>query len=78
MVGVGVEPPGTELAFTGRAQEVFDRARREASIRDSSQVGPEHVLLALVREPDGAAARILLELDADPPAIRAAVDRLPS
>lgn len=73
MMGLGVESPETELFFTGRAEDVIDRARREASIRDQAQVGTEHVLLALIHERSGAAARILLEFDADPAAIRAAL-----
>jgi ATP-dependent Clp protease ATP-binding subunit ClpA len=73
MMGIGVEVPDNELSFTGRAEDTIYRARREASIRDEPQVGTEHLLLALVHEPDGAAARILLQLDADPVAIRAAL-----
>jgi ATP-dependent Clp protease ATP-binding subunit ClpC len=73
MMGLGLEPPEGELALTDPAQDVLDRARREASIRDAPQVGTEHILLALVRKPNGAAARILLELDADPDDIRSAL-----
>ncbi len=73
MMGVGIAPVGGELSFTGQAQDVIERARREASIRDQPQVGTEHILLALIRAHDGAAARILLQLDADPADIRAAL-----
>ncbi|MBV8945113.1 MAG: hypothetical protein JO286_02555 [Solirubrobacterales bacterium] len=73
MMGVGIEPAGGELSFTGPAQDAIERARREASIRDQPQVGTEHILLALIRAQDGAAVRILLQLDADPAAIRAAL-----
>ena len=73
MMGLGLEPPEGELAFTGPAQDVIDRARAEASIRDAPQVGTEHILLALVHKRDGAATRILLELDAEPEAIRSAL-----
>ena len=73
MLGIGVEAPDADLSFTGRAEDVIDRARREASIRDQAQVGTEHLLLALVHDPNGAAARILLQLDAEPAAIRAAL-----
>jgi ATP-dependent Clp protease ATP-binding subunit ClpA len=73
MMGVGVEAPDAELLFTDRAQETVDRARREASMRDQPRVGTEHLLLALVHDLGGAAARILLELDADPVAIRSAL-----
>jgi ATP-dependent Clp protease ATP-binding subunit ClpC len=73
MMGLGVEAPNAELSFTGRAEDTIDRARREASLRGRPQVGTEHLLLALVHESDGAAARILLQLDADPAAIRSAL-----
>jgi ATP-dependent Clp protease ATP-binding subunit ClpC len=73
MMGVGVEAPGAELSFTDRAGDLIDRARREASISDQTRVGTEHILLALVHDSGGAAARILLQLDADPTAIRAAL-----
>ena len=73
MMGLGIEAPEGELALTGPAQDVIDRARREASIRDQRQVGTEHILLALVHKRDGAATRILLQLDADPAAIRSAL-----
>jgi ATP-dependent Clp protease ATP-binding subunit ClpC len=75
MMGLGIEVPEGEVLLTGRAQDVIDRARREASIRDERLVGTEHILLALVHRGDGAAARILLQLDADPADIRAALSR---
>jgi len=77
MMGVGVEAPTGELSFTGRALDTIERAGREASMRDQP-VGTEHLLLALVHERGGAGARILLGLDADPAAVRVAIDRLPS
>jgi ATP-dependent Clp protease ATP-binding subunit ClpC len=79
MMGVGVdegEGEGKregELSLTGRAQDVIDRAQREASMRDRQQVGTDHILLALIREEHAAATRIILQLDADPAAIRAAL-----
>jgi ATP-dependent Clp protease ATP-binding subunit ClpA len=79
MMGIGVdegEGEGKregELSLTGRAQDVIDRAQREASMRDRQQVGTDHILLALIREQHAAATRIILQLDADPAAIRAAL-----
>ena len=72
MMGTGVEAV-EDVSFTGPAQEAIERARREASLRGQPRVGTEHILLALIRKHDGAAVRILLELDADPAAIRAAL-----
>ena len=73
MMGVGTEDGDGELPFTGPAQNALDRASREASVLGAERVGTEHILLALAREPGGAAARILLHLDVDATAIRAAV-----
>jgi ATP-dependent Clp protease ATP-binding subunit ClpC len=73
MMGLGVEPEGGELQFTGRAEEAIELARTEASERGRGQADTDDLLLALVRERDGAAARILLELDVDPAAIRSAL-----
>jgi ATP-dependent Clp protease ATP-binding subunit ClpC len=74
MMGRGVEAPGEEeLVFTGRAEDAIGLARREATEAGRDLAGTEHILLALVSEHDGAAVRILLELDADPDAIRAAI-----
>lgn len=75
MMGRGIEEPAGGLELTGRAQDVIDRARREASIRDEPVVGTEDILLALVHERSGAAARILLGLDVDPTDITSALSR---
>ena len=73
MMGIGVEDVTGELPFTGPADEAIERASWEASVFGSERVGTEHILLALTRDPSGAAARILLALDAEPAAIRSAV-----
>ncbi len=73
MMGVGVGEVGDELPFTGAANEAVDRASREASVQGAEQIGTEHILLALTRDPAGAAARILLALDVDPPTVRSAM-----
>ena len=74
MMGRGVAPPGDDqLVFTGRAEDVVEQARREAAGAGREQADTEHLLLALMQERDGAAVRILRQLDADPAAIRAAL-----
>jgi ATP-dependent Clp protease ATP-binding subunit ClpC len=77
MMGVGVDPdPGAgsgEPALTGRAQDTIGVAEDQASRRGRSQAGTEEILLALVEERDGAAVRILQQLDVDPTAIRTAL-----
>ena len=73
MMGVGIEAPVGELPLTGAAQAAIDRAGREASVLGAESVGTEHILLALTRDPGGAAARILTQMDADPGAVRSAL-----
>ena len=51
--------------FTPRGTRVLELAAIEAASLGSDQVGAEHILLGLVREHDGVAARILREHDAD-------------
>jgi ATP-dependent Clp protease ATP-binding subunit ClpC len=74
MMGRGVEDGSGELPFTTPAKEAIERAEREASMLGSERVGTEHILLALTRDPSGAAARILLGLDADAADIHAALN----
>ncbi|HUA04373.1 MAG TPA: Clp protease N-terminal domain-containing protein [Solirubrobacteraceae bacterium] len=73
MMGVGVEAPQGELPLTGAAHLAVERAGREASVLGADEVGPEHILLALLRDQDGAATRIIRQLDVDPAAIRSAL-----
>jgi Clp amino terminal domain, pathogenicity island component len=69
-------PPGLSAPFTPRAMQILQRAPDEATSLGSDQVASEHILLALVREPDGTAARILQEHGADPQTVRYEVIRL--
>ena len=62
-----------EVPLTGAAQSAVERAGREASSMGAEHVDCNHILLALVGDPDGAAARILRQLDVDPAAVRSAV-----
>jgi ATP-dependent Clp protease ATP-binding subunit ClpC len=73
MLGVGVEPPEGDLPLTDPAQAAVERAGREASAMGAERVGTDHILLALVRDPNGAATRILWQLDVDTAAVRSAV-----
>jgi ATP-dependent Clp protease ATP-binding subunit ClpC len=73
MMGLGVDSATGELPFTGPAQDAIALAREEASRGGQAKAGTEHILLALVEERNGAAVRILLQLDVDPAAIRSAL-----
>ena len=51
--------------FTPRAQQVLALARKEADRFNHNYVGTEHILLGLLREGDGVAARVLKSLEID-------------
>ena len=61
--------------FTDDAQRVMDLARRAAQALGHDCIGTEHLLLGLLEEPTGAAARILEQLGVSPTAIRAEIER---
>jgi hypothetical protein len=54
-----------QIPFTSRAKKVLGLAVREAVSFGHNYVATEHILLGLVRENEGVAARILLDFDAD-------------
>src|SRR5437899_326076 len=51
--------------FTPRAQQVLQLARKEADRFNHNYVGTEHLLLGLLREGEGVAARVLKSLEID-------------
>src|SRR5919107_3073915 len=62
--------------FTERARQVVVLAQEEALSLGHNYIGTEHILLGLVRENEGVAARILLDFDADSDKIRNEVIRM--
>lgn len=72
-------PQGTPTAgaipFTPRAQQVLGRADSESLGLGHDRVGTEHLLLAIARESDGIAMRILGEHHLGAEAVRDAVRR---
>ena len=65
----GEHLPG-QIPFTPEAKKVLERALREALSLGHNFIGTEHLLLALTREREGLAARILHELDIDADSVR--------
>lgn len=53
---------GQDMQLTPRAKRVMDLAHEEARQRNNDYVGTEHLLLALAREEDGIAGRVLARL----------------
>ena len=59
-----------EIPFTPRAKTVLELAVEEARLLGHNYVGTEHLLLGLIREGEGVAARVLLDLGADRKKVR--------
>ncbi len=58
--------PNEEVTFTPRAKKVvLELAGQEARALNQNYIGPEHLLLGLIREGEGVAAQVLLAAGAD-------------
>src|ERR1043166_2570501 len=65
-VGTGPETKMVgNIPYTPRVKKVLALAAKEAKALNHSYVGTEHILLGLLREGDGVAARVLKTLDVD-------------
>jgi len=65
-VGTGQETKTTgSIPYTPRVKKVLALAGKEAKALNHSYVGTEHILLGLLREGEGVAARVLKSLDID-------------
>ena len=65
-VGLGPEAkPSGNVPYTPRVKKVLALAGKEAKHLNHSYVGTEHILLGLLREGEGVAARVLKSLDVD-------------
>jgi ATP-dependent Clp protease ATP-binding subunit ClpA len=73
IVGYGEPSPSSQAPFTPRSKHVLELALREALQLGHNYVGTEHLLLGLVRQNDGVAARILSNLGLDADGVRRAL-----
>ncbi|GAB1487794.1 ATP-dependent Clp protease ATP-binding subunit [Opitutaceae bacterium] len=65
-VGTGTETKTQgSIPYTPRVKKVLALAGKEAKALNHSYVGTEHILLGLLREGEGVAARVLKSLDID-------------
>ena len=60
--------------FTERARRVLTLAQEEAQRFNHNYIGTEHLLLGLVREGDGVAAKVLANLGVELSKVRSAVE----
>ena len=65
MFGFGVENEVKMIGFTPRAKRILEVAFHEAKGHKQEYIGTEHILLAIMREPDCIAVRLLVEMGID-------------
>jgi hypothetical protein len=73
----GVVTAGTPTSprFSARAKKALELSLREALRRGDNHIGAEHILLGLIREGDGLAAKILTDAGLSLDTLRTEVDR---
>jgi ATP-dependent Clp protease ATP-binding subunit ClpA len=76
-IGDGI-PISVDLPLSDACKRILAFAAEEADKLGHSGIGTEHLVLGLLREPDGFAAQMLIERGAEPEAIRAELARHPS
>jgi ATP-dependent Clp protease ATP-binding subunit ClpA len=77
IVGSGERVTAGQIPFTAHGKRVLELSLNEALSLGHNYIGTEHILLGLVRENEGVAARILLDFDADAgPKIRTELIRM--
>ncbi len=76
IICLGQQAPSGHIPFTPRAKKVLELSLREALALGHNYIGTEHILLGLMREGDGTAARVLVSLGADLSRVRPQVLQL--
>ena len=64
--GQGQQAVGGQISFTPRAKKVLELSLREALQLGHNYIGPEHILLGLVKESESVAAQLLARLGVPP------------
>jgi ATP-dependent Clp protease ATP-binding subunit ClpC len=65
IVGRGNGSVPADIPFTPKVKRIFEQALQEARNLDTPYIGPEHLLLSLVKEPESVAAKVLQNLGID-------------
>ncbi|HEX6207452.1 MAG TPA: Clp protease N-terminal domain-containing protein, partial [Actinomycetota bacterium] len=76
IIGQGQSAPTGHIPFTPRAKKVLELSLREALQLGHNYIGTEHILLGLIREGEGVAAKVLQKLGADLNRVRQQVIQL--
>ncbi len=74
IVGIGTGFIGRDLPFNPQARQVLEQANKEAQQLAQNYVGPEHLLLGLIKEP--SAAKILQNLGLNLSLVRTQIVRI--
>ena len=70
IIGRGQHEPSGHIPFTPRAKKVLELSLREAVRLGHDYIDTGHILLGLIREGDGVAVQVMVNLGADPKQIR--------
>src|SRR5262245_29016075 len=73
LIGRGEGAPTGHIPFVPRAKKVLELSLREALQLNHNYIGTEHILLAIIREGEGLAAKIMFEHIKEPRAVRGTV-----
>jgi ATP-dependent Clp protease ATP-binding subunit ClpC len=73
IIGRGEGQPSGHIPFTPRVKTVLELSLREAMILGHNYIGTEHILLGMIREGEGVANLVLVNLGADHDQIRQTV-----
>lgn len=66
--------PGGHIPFTPRAKQALEQAYKESRRLGAEQLGPEHLLLALIHDGEGVAAQVLTRLGGKLEDLRARIE----
>ena len=76
IIGEGQQAPSKRIPYTPGAKKALELSLREALQLGHHYIGTEHILLGLIREGEGPAAQVLVNLGGDLNRVRQQVIRL--
>jgi ATP-dependent Clp protease ATP-binding subunit ClpC len=76
IIGRGQKSPSGHISFTPRGKKVLELSLREALQFGHNYIGTEHILLGIIREGEGVAAQVLVNLGGDLKTVRQQVIQL--
>jgi bifunctional DNase/RNase len=76
ITGQGQQAPPGRIGFTPGAKKVLEASLSVSRSHRCGHIGTEHLLLGLIRECTGVAARVLINLGADPARVQSQVLRV--